>query len=137
MVLERAFQVKTMLADVALESSHVRVRQLVRLQHRRSLELGRAEIARVRRVRGVDDHVSPKAAGSREAFAAGRALVKPRVSVHQLVIAQRSVAQQFFLANGTLERSSSRVRLGLVFLQRAFSLRQNRRKLSIKYYPVK
>jgi len=34
MMLERAFQVEPMLADVALESSHARVRQLMRLQHR-------------------------------------------------------------------------------------------------------
>lgn len=91
-VLQCAFQVETMLADVALESSHARVRQLVRLQHRRSLELRRTEIARERRVRGMDDHVGPEATGSQEALAAGRAYVGPHVNVHQLMIAQRLMA---------------------------------------------
>lgn len=107
MMLERAFQVETVLADVAFESSHARVRQLVRLQHRRSLEPCRAEIARERRVRRVDDHMSPETAGPRETLAASPTFMEPRVSVRQFVIAQRSVVQQFFLANGTLECSSS------------------------------
>lgn len=87
MMLERAFQVEPMLADVALESSHARVRQLMRLQHRRSLEPCRTEIARERRVRCVDDHVSPETAGPWKTLAASRTLVEPRVSVHQFVIA--------------------------------------------------
>lgn len=81
-VLQCAFQVETMLADVALESSHARVRQLVRFQHRRSLELRRAEIACERRVRGMDDHMSSETTGPREAFTAGRALVGLHVNMH-------------------------------------------------------
>lgn len=114
-VLERPLQMETMLADVALEFSHARVRQFMRLQHGRPLEFRRAEIARVRRVRGVDDHVGPQAAGPEEALAAGHALVGPRVTVHQLVIAQRSLQQQLLLAaEGTLERFRFGVRISLV-----------------------
>lgn len=77
-----------MLANVALESSHARVRQLVRLQHRRSLELRRAEIACERRVCGMDDHMGPETTEPHEALATSRALVGPHVNVHQLMIAQ-------------------------------------------------
>lgn len=121
-MFQRAFQMETMLADVALESSHVRVCQLVRLQHRRSLEPRRAEIARERRVRGVDDHMGPQAAGPQEALAAGRAFVGPHIDMHQLMIAQRLTAHQSFLADGTLERPSAKVRFGLMFLQRVLRL---------------
>lgn len=88
MVFKCAFQVETMLADVALEFSHARVRQLVRFQHRRSLELCRAEIARERRVCGMDDHMGPETTGPQEALAADHAFVGPHVNVHQFMIAQ-------------------------------------------------
>lgn len=121
-VLQCAFQVETMLADVALESSHARVRQLVCLQHRRSLEPRRAEIARERRVRGMDDHVGLEAAGPQEALAAGRAPVRPRVSVRQFMTVQRLLVETLFPADGTVESSSFGVYLGLVLPQRAFPL---------------
>lgn len=117
-----AFQMETMLADVALESSHARVCQLVGLQHRRSLEPRRAEIARERRVRGMDDHMGAEATGPQEALATGRAFVGPHINMHQLVIAQRLTAHQSLLANGTLERSSAKMRFRLMLLQRMFRL---------------
>jgi len=126
-VLERAFQVETMLANVAFESSHARVRQLMRLQHGRPLEFRRAEIARVRRVRRVHDHVSAEAAGPQEALAAGRALVRPRATVHQLVIAQGPLVQQLLLAlsKRTFEQLRLGVRFCLVFPQLVFLLQRS------------
>lgn len=121
-MLQCAFQMETMLADVALESSHARVRQLVCLQYRRSLELRRAEIARERRVRGMDDHMGPEAAGPQEALATGPAFVGPHINMHQLVVAQRLTAHQSFLADGTLERSSAEVSFRLMLLQRVLRL---------------
>jgi len=132
-VLERAFQMKTMLANVALESSHACVRQLMRLQHGRPLEFRRAKIARVRRVRRVHDHVGAEAAGPQEAFAAGRALVGPRAAVHQLVIAQGALVQQLLLAlsKGTFEQLRLGVRLCLVLSQLVFLLERSQRVVNI------
>lgn len=130
MVLERAFQVETMLADVALESSHARVRELMRFQHGRSLEFRRAEIARVRGVRGVDDQVGPEAAGPQEALAAGRALVRPCLGVHQLAVPQRPLLQHLLLATeGILDSFWCGVRRSLMISQLVFLLIKKKRIL--------
>lgn len=116
-VFQSALQMEPVLADVALEPSHPCVRQLVRLQHGRSLELGWAEVALERRVGRVNDHVRPQAARPEESLLADRALERLHVGVHQLVIAQRLPVEQLLLADSALERPSARVHLGLVHPQ--------------------
>lgn len=116
-MFESALQMEPVLAYIALEPSHPCVRQLVGLQHGRSLELGWAEVALERRVGCVNDHVRPEAARPEESLLADRALERLHVRVHQLVIAQRLPVEQLLLADTALERPSARVHLGLVHPQ--------------------